>query len=146
MGLDPSPPTSRHATLNTLTLKRALLVVAYLLEQTFSLLESAKNERKTARATWAYAHKRIRRVLQCVAVFCGVIVAVCCSVSQCVAVLLLQCVAVCRSVSQCVAVCCSVLQCVAVCRGVIVAVCCSLIRGKRPVEHGNRSLPKRRRT
>ena len=54
------------------------------------------------------------------------------------------CVAVCCGVLRCY--CCSVLQCVAVCRGVIVAVCCSLIRGKRPVEHGNRSLPKRRRT
>jgi len=59
------------------------------------------------------------KLLQCVAVCCGVMQcvvvqmnvnlhnSVCCSV--------LQCVAVCCSVWQCAAVCCSVLQCIAVC-------------------------------
>jgi len=59
------------------------------------------------------------RVLQCVAVCCGLlqcVAAVCCSV--------LQCVAVCCSVMQCVAVCCSALQCDAVC----CSVCCSVLQ------------------
>ena len=64
--------------------------------------------------------KKLKSVLQCVAVCCSVLQcdALCCSVVQCVAVCcsVLQCVAVGCSVLQCVAVGCSVMQWVAECR------------------------------
>jgi len=62
---------------------------------------------------------RLRRVLQCVAVCCSVLLN---EMSTSDDKQALQCGAVCGIVWRCVAVCCSVLQCFAVCCGV----CCCM--------------------